>query len=176
MSTAQAAGVALVGQGNAGHAFHAPLLAATPRLRLVVVASSDAGEVRVDGLDADVVADPLPAINDPRVALVVLASPNDTHVPLARAALDAGEHVVIDKPFTLSLDEARALAALARQRDRLESVFHNPRWDSDFLAVRGTIDAGQMGEVMHLETHIDPFRPQLRDRWRERTCPVAPSD
>lgn len=163
--------VALVGYGFAGRTFHAPLLAAVPALSLLLVASRDAARVHADLAGVDVVADPLRAVVDPRVELVVIASPNDTHAPLARAALAAGKHVVVDKPLTPTLAEARALVALAERNDCLLSVFHNRRWDSDFLAVRQAIDDGRVGEVAHLESRIERFRPQVRDRWREQAVP-----
>lgn len=163
--------VALIGYGYAGRTFHAPLIAATAGLELARVASGDAGKVHADLPDVEVVGDPLRAIADDRIDLVVIASPNDSHAPLATAALDAGRHVVVDKPFTTTLAQARALAALATRRDRLLSVFHNRRWDSDFLSVRAAIADGLIGEVVHFESHFDRFRPQVRARWREQGAP-----
>lgn len=169
--TASAHRVALIGYGYAGKTFHAPLIAATPGLELAVVASSDPGKVHADLPAVGVVADPLRAIADDRIDLVVIASPNDSHAPLAQAALEAGRHVVVDKPFTVTLAQARALAALAARRGRLLSVFHNRRWDSDFLSVRGAIAGGLVGEVVHFESHFDRFRPEVRARWREQAVP-----
>lgn len=163
--------VALIGYGFAGRTFHAPLIAAVPALSLVLVASRDAARVHADLSGVDVLDDPMRAVVDPRVELVVIASPNDTHAPLARAALAAGRHVVVDKPLTPTLAEARELAALARRHGCLLSVFQNRRWDSDFLAVRLAIDDGRVGEVVHLESRIERFRPQVRDRWREQAVP-----
>jgi predicted dehydrogenase len=117
------------------------------------------------------VSDPLSAARHPDVDLVVIATPNDTHAPLAEAALRAGKHVVVDKPFTVTLAEARALAILAAQADRLLSVFQNRRWDSDFLAVRREITGGRVGEVVELRSEMSRYRPEVRDRWRERAGP-----
>lgn len=163
--------VALIGYGFAGRTFHAPLIQSVPGLSLALVASRDAGKVRADLPDMEVVGEPLQAATDPRVELVVIASPNHTHAPLARAALTAGKHVVVDKPFTLDLREARELVALARRHGRVLSVFQNRRWDSDFLAVREAIDAGLIGEVVHFESRIERFRPEVRARWREQAGP-----
>lgn len=160
--------VALIGYGYAGKTFHAPLIAATDGLAMVVVASGDAGKVHADLPDIDVASDARAAIDDPRVDLVVIASPNATHAPLARAALHAGKHVVVDKPFALNLAEARELAHLASICPGTLSVFHNRRWDSDFLGVKEAIERGLLGEVAHFESHFDRFRPVPRDRWRER--------
>ncbi len=86
---------------------------------------------------------------DPDIDLIVIPTPNDTHFPLARAALEAGKHVIVDKPFTVTLSQARELDAIARSRGRLLSVFHNRRWDSDFLTLKALIAAGDLGEVSY---------------------------
>lgn len=171
MSASAPLHVALVGYGFAGKTFHAPLIAATPGLSLSLVGSRDSAKVHADHPGVTVVDDPFAAVADPRAELVVIASPNASHAPLARAALAAGKHVVVDKPFTLDLAEARELSALAHRHDRLLSVFHNRRWDSDYLGVRQAIADGVLGEVVHFESHIDRFRPQVRERWREQAGP-----
>ncbi|SFL51908.1 oxidoreductase [Methylobacterium pseudosasicola] len=163
--------VGLIGYGYAGKTFHAPLIRAVPTLDLRVVASRDPAKVRSDLPGMAVVTDPAAVATSDGVDLVVIASPNDTHAPLARIALEAGKHVVVDKPFTLDLAEARGLVALARRHGRMLSVFHNRRWDSDYLTVRKAIAAGAIGKVRHFESHFDRFRPQVRDRWREGAGP-----
>jgi predicted dehydrogenase len=105
------------------------------------------------------------------VDVVVIATPNDTHVNLARRALEAGKHVVVDKPFTLTLAEARELTLLAAWTGRQLSVFHNRRWDADFLTVRRLIAGGELGEIVHFESHFDRYRPEVRQRWREAATP-----
>lgn len=165
--------VALVGYGFVGKVFHAPLIAHTPGLRLHTVVSSSAGKVHADFPDVRVVADPGDAFATDAVDLVVLASPNRTHAPLALAALEAGRHVVVDKPFTVTLAEARAVVAAAARAGRIVSVFQNRRWDTEFLTLRKLIDDGALGEIVELHSHFDRFRPQVPDRWRERPGPGA---
>lgn len=164
-------GVGLIGFGMAGRVFHAPLIGAAAGLDLRAVASSKADEVH--GACPGAVVHPTPdaLLADPAVDLVVLATPNATHAPLARAALEAGKHVVVDKPFALSLAEARPLAALARERGLLLQVFQNRRWDSDFLSVRAAIAEGAVGEVVQLVSAIERYRPEVKDRWREDGSP-----
>jgi predicted dehydrogenase len=163
--------VALVGYGYAGRTFHGPYIEAVRSLALSVVASRNAGKVHADVPGAEVVSDPLEAIHHESIDLVVIASPNADHAPLARAALLAGKHVVVEKPFTLDATEARELCSLATRQDRLLSVFHNRRWDSDYLSIRQAIEQGFVGRVTHFESSIDRYRPEVRQRWREQDGP-----
>lgn len=167
------AGVALVGYGYAGKTFHAPLIAAAKGLRLHTVVSRQGDVVKTDWPEAKVAADLGAALADPGVELVVIAAPNALHAPLARQALEAGRAVVVDKPFTLTVAEAKDLAALAEARGRLLSVFHNRRWDADFLTLQALIAEGRLGRIVRFESHFDRFRPQVRDRWREADVPGA---
>ncbi|MCP1373942.1 oxidoreductase [Dyella lutea] len=165
--------VGLIGYGYAGKTFHAPLICATPGMELAAIASRDATKVHADLPCLRVLPTPDALIADDGIDVVVIATPNDTHAPLASTALRAGRHVVIDKPMALDLAEARALIALAEVSPGQLSVFHNRRWDSDYLAVKQAIDDGAIGEVMHFESHIDRYRPAVRDRWRESAGPGA---
>jgi predicted dehydrogenase len=103
--------------------------------------------------------------------LIVVASPNKTHVALAEAALKAGLPVVVDKPLAATAAEARGLAALADERGLLLSVFQNRRWDSDFRTLRGLLDAGALGEVQRFESRFERWRPQPKGGWRESGAP-----
>ncbi|TJZ77627.1 oxidoreductase [Chitiniphilus eburneus] len=165
--------VGLIGYGYAGKTFHAPLINATPDLSLVAVASSRPADVIADWPEMAVKTDPAALITRPDIDLVVIATPNDTHAPLARAALAAGKHVVVDKPFTLDVAEAEGLVDAAREADRLLSVFHNRRWDADFLALRRLIDDGVLGRVTEFQSRFDRYRPVVRRRWREGDGPGA---
>ena len=140
--------VAVIGYGDAGRCFHAYLVGLTDGLELYGVATSRA-EARRDIEDNlgvktyDTFAD---AIADDRVDLVVLATPNDLHAPHAIQAMEAGKHVVTDKPMCLSLAEADQMIATSQQYDRLLSVFHNRRWDGDYLGVCEAITTGKLGK------------------------------
>ena len=159
--------VALIGYGLAGASFHAPFIAAEPRLRLARVVTSRSEAVAQAFPDAAVSADADVAIADPDIDLVVIATPNATHGPLARQALEAGKHVVVDKPFVLDSEEGAALIALARDRARMLSVFHNRRWDGDFLTVARLVASGQLGEIALAEFRWDRFRPEIKQSWKE---------
>jgi predicted dehydrogenase len=162
--------VALLGFGHAGRVFHAPLIAATPGLSLTALGTRrSAAETGFP--EAEAIPDMLAAARYPEADLVVIATPNESHAPLAEAALRAGKHVVVDKPFTVTLAEARALSALAGEDGRVLSVFQNRRWDSDFLGVRAAIAGGVLGDVVELRSEMSRYRPEVRDRWRERAGP-----
>ena len=106
--------VGLIGYGFASKTFHAPLIAGTPDVELAAISSSDASKVHADWPSVQVVADPQALLDDPTLHLIVIPTPNDTHFPLAKAALNAGKHVVVDKPFTVTLSQARELDALEK--------------------------------------------------------------
>ncbi len=161
-------GVAVVGFGLAGRVFHAPFVSAVPglRLRAIVQRSGDAAgrawpEVRVLRSVEE-------ALAAPEVRMVVVATPNETHFEMARRALEAGKHVVVDKPFAATSGEARELIELARARGLVLAPFHNRRWDGDFLTVEKLLREGVLGRVVTFESHFDRFRPVPRGgTWKE---------
>jgi scyllo-inositol 2-dehydrogenase (NADP+) len=148
--------VGLIGYGLAGAGFHEPLIRACNGLEMSAVLTSREHPLRVDNLEELL----------RRSDLVIVASPNDSHFHLARSALERGKHVVVDKPFTVSVEEADALIRLGRDADRILSVFHNRRWASDFLGLRKVLP--RLGEIFMVEAHWDRFRPKVRQRWREQ--------
>lgn len=166
-------GVALVGYGYAGQTFHAPLIAACEGLKLRAVVSSNPAKVQADWPAVRVAARLDELLADPEIALVVIASPNHSHFALAQAALLAGKHVVVDKPLTPTLAEAHQLAELAAAHGRLLSVFHNRRWDSDFLSLQALLASGQLGAVHRIQSRFDRYRPLVRQRWREQPGPAS---
>ena len=154
----------IVGYGLAGAVFHAPLIRAAEGLELAGVSTS-----RRENAPPDVPAyahEEL--IRRPDIDLVIIASPNQSHFPLAEAALLAGKHVVVEKPFTVTIAEADALIALADRQQRVLTVFHNRRWDGDFMTVWALMESGRLGNVMLFEARWDRFRPDIAQRWRER--------
>ncbi|MDF3007841.1 MAG: oxidoreductase, partial [Enterobacter kobei] len=114
--------VGLIGYGYASKTFHAPLIDGTPGMELAAISSSDENKVHADWPNVPVVSEPKHLFNDPSLDLIVIPTPNDTHFPLAKAALEAGKHVVVDKPFTVTLSQARELDALAKSLGRVLSV------------------------------------------------------
>ncbi|MEU4996643.1 Gfo/Idh/MocA family oxidoreductase [Streptomyces sp. NPDC021622] len=168
--------VALIGYGLAGSVFHAPLIAATEGLALDTVVTSNPerqAQARAefgDELRFAATADELWDRAD-ELDLVVIASPNKTHVALAHAALKAGLPVVVDKPIAGTAAEARELAALADDRGLLLSVFQNRRWDNDFRTLQKLVADGELGDVWRFESRFERWRPQPKGGWRESGDP-----
>ncbi len=161
--------VALVGYGFAGRIIHAPLIRATEGLELVTVASSRVDDVHADLPDMTVVSDLSAALADPSIELVVIATPNDIHASMAHEALEAGKHVVIDKPFALSVAEGESVLAHAERMGKIVSVFHCRRWDSAYLTLQSL--RPRLGDLYQVVLRYDRLRPVVRDRWRERAGP-----
>lgn len=163
--------VALIGFGNAGRIFHAPLISGVPGLHLATVSSSKPQTVLAEWPDVRVVANPQAAFDDPAVDLVVIATGNESHYPLARLALQAGKHVVVDKPCTVTLAQTNDLLQLAQSVGKVLTVFQNRRFDADFLALQQVLERGDLGRIVHFESHFDRYRPVVPDRWREQDLP-----
>ncbi|MFF0060815.1 Gfo/Idh/MocA family oxidoreductase [Streptomyces sp. NPDC005279] len=167
--------VGLIGYGLAGSVFHAPLIAATEGLALDTIVTSNPErreQARAEFPDVRFAATPDEVWERAgELDLIVIASPNKTHVPIATAALKAGLPVVVDKPIAGTAAEARELAALAEERGLLLSVFQNRRWDNDFLTVQKLIADGELGDVLRFESRFERWRPQLKGGWRESGDP-----
>ncbi|HEV7450228.1 MAG TPA: oxidoreductase [Pseudonocardiaceae bacterium] len=164
----QATGVGLVGYGTSGSSLHAPLIGAERRLRLRAVVSRHPDRVHRDLPSVPVVPAAAQLLDDPAVELVVVAAPNAVHYGLARAALLAGRHVVVDKPFVVTSAEADELIGLAREQGRRLSVFHQRRWDNDFLTVERCLRGSVLGRVSTYIARYDRFRPDLGIRDQDR--------
>lgn len=161
-------GVGLIGFGLGGRVFHAPFIQHTAGLALRAVVSSDPAKVQAHHPDVTVVPTVDDLLSDEGVALVVVSSPDHLHAEHAIAALQVGKHVLVDKPFATSLDDARRVSEIAEQHGRLLTVFQNRRWDADFLTLRRLLDAGELGGIVHFESHFDRWRPDVADVWKEQ--------
>jgi predicted dehydrogenase len=171
--------VGLIGFGLAGRVFHGPLLASDPGFEVAVIVTGDAqrqadAHSRHPGAEVVSSADELFA-RAGTLDLAVIASPPTTHVPLATSALDAGLAVVVDKPLCAAAAEAQALVAHARAVGRPLTVFQNRRWDSDFLTLRRVIASGSLGEVRHMESRFERWKPSPDPAkpWRSANAAAA---
>src|SRR5262249_34722662 len=154
--------VGLVGFGMAGRVFHAPLITANPHLHLSHIVQRSGNEAQELHPQSTILRDLAGLLSAPEVELVVIATPNNSHFELASKALEAGKHVVVDKPFTITSSEADRLIVKARECDRLLTVFQNRRWDGDFLTVKDILGKGYLGDLVEFESRFDRFRPALR--------------
>lgn len=164
--------VGLIGFGLAGRSFHAPVIRTVPGLRLAAILQRSGNDAADQYPDVRIVRtlDELLAIKE--IRLVVIATPNDSHFPLAKQCIAAGRDVLVDKPFTTTLDEAIALVQFAKQQNRLLTVYQNRRYDGDFQAILQLVASGALGRIVRFESNYDRFRPQLRPgAWRERSGP-----
>ena len=166
-------GVGVIGYGLGGRVFHTPFVSAVPGLRLVAIMqrSGDAAakawpaariERSIDGVLAD-----------KSIGVVVVSTPNETHFALARQVLEAGKHVVIDKPFAATSEEAKELCSIAKNKGLFAIPFHNRRWDGDFLTVKKLLKEAALGRLVTFESHFDRFRPIRREgTWKEAENPA----
>jgi predicted dehydrogenase len=172
--------VGLVGYGLGGSRFHAPFIDATPELDLVAVVTTDASRqalVRERHPQAKVLGSVEELLAHPDLDLVVVTTPNATHVPIALAVLRSGRHVVVDKPVAPTADEARLVAAVAAEHGRLCIPFHNRRWDGDFRTVRDLVAQDRLGPLQRVEIRWERWRPQTTSvpgrAWKDDPAPGA---
>ncbi|HEX7882233.1 MAG TPA: oxidoreductase [Afipia sp.] len=160
-------GVGLIGYGLGGRVFHAPFIQATDGLALRAVVSRDPAKVlgKLPGVAVFPSVDELLAQDG--IDLVVVSSPDALHAEHAIAALRAGKHVVVDKPFATTLADARLITETADRAGKMVTVFHNRRWDADFLTLQRLIAEGRLGRIVHFESHFDRWRPEAAAVWKE---------
>lgn len=158
----------IVGYGLGARVFHAPFLAALPDFEIThfVQRSSSSASEAYPGVRIVPSVEELTAL--PEVDLVVITTPNATHFPLAKRALEAGKHVVVDKPMCETAAQAEELLQVARVSGKVFSVFHNPRWDGDYRTVCEIVRQGLLGNLHEFESHFDRYKPQLKvGSWKE---------
>ncbi len=158
--------VGIVGFGLSGQVFHAPFIDVHPGFNLdTIVTTGTLAKERYPA--AHIVASFEELIADPDIDLVIICSPNQLHYPQAKAALQAGKHVVVEKPFTVNSAQAEELIEIAHQAGRHVFPFHNRRWDSDILTLKHIIEQGYLGKIVDFESRFDRFTPEVsRAAWR----------
>ncbi|HEX9198489.1 MAG TPA: Gfo/Idh/MocA family oxidoreductase [Acidobacteriaceae bacterium] len=166
-------GVGVIGYGLGGRVFHAPFVSAVPGLKLVSIMQRT-GDQAAKAYPATRISRSLEEIlADKSIEVVVVSTPNETHFVLAKHALEAGKHVVIDKPFAPTAEEALELGRIAKSKGLLAIPFHNRRWDGDFLSVKKLLHEGAVGRPVMFESHFDRFRPTPRENtWKEAENPA----
>lgn len=162
----------VVGFGLAGRVFHTAVVQATPGLELASVVQRSGDDAGREYPEAHVARSVEEMLSDVSIQLVVIATPSYSHYELAKQCLHEQRHVVIDKPFTLTAEEAAKLITMARHRNLLVTAYQNRRWDGDFQTVQQTIASGELGRLVTYESRFDRFRPEpRREVWRESGGP-----
>jgi scyllo-inositol 2-dehydrogenase (NADP+) len=163
---------ALLSFGMSGEVFHAPLLNTLPGFALTTVMQRHSNHAALHYPGVKVVRSIREILEDESIELVVVNTPNETHADFARQALQAGKHVVVEKPFTVSVQEADQLITLANQKQRVLTVFQNRRWDGDFLTVQKVVESNVLGKLAEVEVHYDRYRNYIESNtWKEETAP-----
>lgn len=166
-------GVGILGYGLATTVFHAPFVSAVPGLHLRAIVQRTGDSAAAAYPETQILRSADDLLAHPGIDLVIVATPNETHFELARRALRAGKHVVIDKPFAATSEQARELIEIAENGGLILAPFHNRRFDGDFLTVRKLLDAGRLGRLVTVESHFDRFRPLPRPgSWKEAGSPA----
>ncbi|RKS80114.1 putative dehydrogenase [Motilibacter peucedani] len=168
--------VAVLGYGLAGSTFHAPVINAVPGLRVTAVVTRSeeraaAARAVLPGVEVLASADEVFAAPE-RFDSVVVATPNRTHLDLARAALLAGLPVVVDKPLAVTHDEGQSLVSLARESGVLLTVYQNRRWDSELRTLQALLADDALGDVHRFESRFERWRPVPKPGWRESGDPA----
>lgn len=158
--------VGLAGYGFSGQSFHRPLLSHLEEFHIGAVLSSNEDKVLKD-IEGTTVVSSLDELLKEDIELVVITTPNHLHYRMIKQSLLAGKHVIVEKPFVTDSKEGEELLALAKERGLLLSVFHNRRWDADFLTIQQLLKEETLGEIYTYEAHFDRFRPVIKDRWKE---------
>ena len=167
--------IGLIGFGMAGKTFHSPIIASVAGLKLKMIRETrDENIAAAKALypDATVVDDVKAIFSDDNIDLVVVASSNTSHASLAKEALLAGKHVLVEKPFTVTTAEADELLDLAKQQNKILTVYQSRRWDSDFKTVKKVLGSGLLGRLVTYEAHYDRYRNEIRpNTWKEEALP-----
>jgi len=160
-------GVGLVGYGLSGRVFHAPFVQATQGMTMRAIVSSRPENVHERLKDVAVVPSVEALLDQQGIDLVIVASPDHLHADHAIAALEAGKHVLVEKPAATTLSDAQRMADMAETPGRMLTVFQNRRWDADFLTLQRIIKEGLLGEIVHFESHFDRWKPDVGARWKD---------
>jgi scyllo-inositol 2-dehydrogenase (NADP+) len=163
---------ALLSYGMSGEIFHAPLLSVDSGFALTTVVQRKSDKARHRYPDIKIVRDITDVIDDTTIEVVVINVPNELHFDYASKALNAGKHVIVEKPFTVTTKEADDLIALAKKKNRLLTVFQNRRWDGDFMTVKKVIENKWVGKIAEFELHYDRYRNYIEaNTWKEEQGP-----
>lgn len=159
---------ALSSYGMSGLVFHGPLLEVHPGFKISKILERNRNESDGKHPGAKLVRDYQEILNDPDIELVVVNTPDHLHLDMASRAMEAGKHVVVEKPFTLKVSEAEELMKLSDKQGVVLSVYHNRRWDGVYLTVKDVLSSGKLGRLVDFEVHFDRFRNYVKESWKDQ--------
>lgn len=163
---------ALLSYGMSGEVFHAPLLEAHAGFDLHTIVQRKKATATSRYPNVKIVGSIDKVLNDASIELVVINTPNETHFDFTSRVLEAGKHVIVEKPFTVKADEASTLVSLANKHKKIITVFQNRRWDGDFLTVKQVIEKKLVGKIAEFEAHYDRYRNYIdQNTWKEEANP-----
>lgn len=163
--------VAVIGYGMSAKVFHLPFVNTMPEFQLCAISTSQQQELQQHYPNIEHYADADSLLAESDAELVIITAPNRVHYELASKAIAQGKHVLVEKPFVVNSEQGHQLISEAEAANVKLAVFHNRRWDDDFLTVKTLIEKGELGDVHFIESHFDRFRPTVRQRWRETDEP-----
>ena len=162
----------VVGYGVAAQFMHLPFIITNPKFELQTILQRQGESAKEKYPSVKIVRSMDEILEDENLELIVITTPNDSHFDYASRALEAGKHVVLEKPFTITSEDAKTLIYLAEKKNRILSVYQNRRYVSDFLTIRQLLKENKLGEVVEFEAHYDRYRPEQRPHaWREENIP-----
>ncbi len=162
----------VVGFGAAAQFMHLPFIITNPEFELTTILQRHGDEAKEKYPSVQVVRSLDEMLMDESLELVVITTPNDSHFDYAFRALEAGKHVLLEKPFTITSEDAKKLIAQGKKKNRVLSVYQNRRYVSDFLTIRQLLNENLLGEIVEFEAHYDRYRPEKKPgAWREENTP-----
>jgi len=154
--------------GMSGLVFHAPLLHVHPGFEMVKIVERSYKGSKERYPNVSIVRSFEELLHDDELELIIVNTPDATHFEYCKLALDAGKNVVVEKPFTMTVEEANKLISLSKKQGKLLSVFQNRRWDGDYLTVKNVIQNKMLGRLVSFESHFDRYRNFIQpDTWKE---------
>ncbi len=165
----------LCSYGHSGYAFHAPFLHVHPGFELTAITERSKHLAQQRYPYVKIFPDVMSMINDPSLELIIVNTPNYSHYEYTRAALLAGKHVVVEKPFTVNSAEGEELIELAKKQNKLIIVYQNRRYDSDYKIVRKVVEDGLLGDVLEVEFHYDRFKEELSYKKHKEAASPEPA-
>lgn len=160
--------VGIIGYGLSGRIFHGAILGSLDQYEIEMIYTRSNKQVaQEDFKDARIVDNPYDIIEDQRVEMVIICTPNKYHFEYAKASIEHKKHVIVEKPFTTTAHDALHLIDLAKQHNVLLSVYHNRRFDGDYQTIKEIVENEQLGRLVEFESHFDRFRNSFKNNWRE---------